>query len=186
MNDTDFHEIATTPESLHAAINRGYAHGKATLANGERVLVTVGPALEPIRVKQRAFLKDIVFGQISEQVKVPTFNADGSATGKYTRYTKAVWAEIFRMELLGDRYEMKHAVVRDKATGKVRIAKRATPHKVRNSTEELGVRKYSEYTDTVIDKAVVEYGVEFHFTRDERKAVRHRPAKAKPKEEANA
>lgn len=130
------------------------SHARAMLDNGEPVELRVGPALDPIRAKQRKFLKDIVCGQISEQAVVGE---------KRERYTKEIWAEFFRRRFLGDRYEMR----------KMPGAKKATPHRIRNSTEELGVRGYSEYTDKVIDTAVVEHHVVFEFTSVEREAVRH-------------
>lgn len=129
------------------------AHARAMLDNNEAVELRVGPALDPIRAKQRKFLKDIVCGQISEQVVVGE---------KRERYTKEIWAEFFRRRFLGDRYEMR----------KMPGAKKATPHRIRNSTEELGVRGYSEYTDKVIDCAVVEHHVVFEFTSAEREEVR--------------
>jgi hypothetical protein len=165
MNDTDFHEIASTPESLHAAINRGYAHGKALLLNGENVLVTVGQALEPIGVKQRGFYHKAVLGQISEQVRV---NGE--------RFVIAIWKEFYRKLFLPDTWEMR----------KLPGQKKATPVRVRHSTEELGTKGYSELIDKVIAHAATEWGVEFRFLADEREAVRHRPAKAKPQTEPSA
>lgn len=176
MSDT-FTTVLTSRDGARETFVRAMNHAAAMFDNGESVMLSVGPALEPISIRQRKFLKDIVCGQIAEQVKLPVFDAAGNATGKTTRHTKDVWAEYFRAEFLGDRYEMKLAVVRDKVTGKSRFAKKATPHKVRVSTEHLGVRKYSEHIDRVIDTAILEFGVEFHFTREEREAVRWKQPK---------
>jgi hypothetical protein len=149
-----FVTVIATEEGARAAFIAAMNHAKCMFLNGERVELRVGPALDPIRAKQRKFLKDIVFGQIAEQVCVGE---------KRERFTKEIWAEFFRRRLLGDRFEMR----------KLPGAKKATPHKVRNSTEELGVRKYAAYTDQVIDIAVAEHGVEFVFETGEREAVRH-------------
>lgn len=129
---------------------------KTLLDNGEAVQLTVAPALSPIGIQQRRFLKDVVCQQIAEQVQV-------ELNGKMVRYNKTAWAEYYRKEFLGHRYEM------EELPGQ----KRKHPKRVRNSTEELGVKKYSEHTDRVIDHAVVEWHVEFHFTREERDEVRY-------------
>lgn len=149
-----FVTVIATEQGAREKFITAMNHAKAMLDNGERVQLSVGPALDPIRAKQRKFLKDIVFGQMAEQIVVGE---------KRERYTKEIWAEFFRRRFLGDRYEMR----------KLPGAKKATPLRVRNSSEELGVKGYSEYTDRVIDTAIVEYAVIFEFTSAEREEVRH-------------
>ena len=163
-------EIATV-DTLHAKFKAAFLHAEMMLRNGERVLLKCGPGDEPVRVRQRKFLKDTVFGQIAEQVEIPTFDHLGNATGRTQRYTKKAWAELFRDRLLGNRYEEIEVPGHSESVVK----------EVPISSEELGVRGYSEYTDRVIDHAVVEYGVVFHFTTQEREAVRYvrKPSKEK-------
>ena len=62
------------------------------------------------------------------------------------------------------------------------MPKRATPHRERVSTEDLSVKQYSEYIDTVIDTAALEMGVRFVFNAQEREAVRYRKPVRRQKE----
>lgn len=155
MSETYLVIIATEATAREKFMN-AMTHAKVMLDKGESVQLSCGPALLPIGIRQRKFLKDIVCQQIAEQVQV-------TVDGKTTRYTKAAWAEYYRKEFLGYRYEM------ELLPGQ----RRKHPKRVRVSTEELGPKKYAEHIDRVIDHATVEWHVEFHFTREERDEVRY-------------
>lgn len=165
MNDNDsFRQVVFSAEALNKALNVGQTFGKTLFANGSTsLLVTVGQALEPIGVAQRGFYHKAVLGQISEQVRV---NGE--------RFVLAIWKEFYRKLFLPDTWEMR----------KLPGQKRATPVRVRHSTEELGVKGYSELIDKVIAHAATEWGVEFYFLADERDAVRYQPARKAAKEHA--
>jgi hypothetical protein len=127
---------------------------KCLLDNGEQVLLTVSVAVEPVGVQQRKFLHGPVLTQISEQVRI---NGE--------RFTTDVWKEHLKNVIL----EREPEYVMRKLPG----AKRATPRRVRRSTESLGVRDYAKFIDEVIDYAVAEWGVQFRFEMNEREAVRY-------------
>lgn len=152
MHDQEFRAAAATKEQAHAAALQAYAHARALLANGERVVITAAPMLETIGTRQRGFFHAAVLPQISEQV---------SLGGQ--RYTADLWKEFYRRLFLPDTWE----------TRKLPGAKKATPLRVRSSTERLGVRGYSEHIDKVIAHAVTELGVTFRFDETEREAVRY-------------
>lgn len=151
--------VVATREAAHNAITQAYSVARALIQDGKRVKISVGEDDDPVTVKQRRFLHGPVLEQISEQVRVGG-----------ERFVTDVWKEYLRKRILGDRWESY------KAPG----AKRATPHRIRNSTEELGVKAYSEYIDKVIALACTEWHVEFHFDPQERESVRHHERKKKP------
>lgn len=168
MSDTQIN-VVVTREGAHAASMMVYTIAKTLIADGKRVKITVGEECDPVSVKQRRFLHGPVLTQIAEQVCV----------GK-ERYVTAIWKEYFRKLFLGDRWEMRRTFKVDPDTGKLTPAKRATPHRVRNSTEELNVKKYSEYIDRVIAHATLEWNVAFAFDESDRNAVRYqKPVRAK-------
>jgi hypothetical protein len=129
-----------------------------------QIRLVLGFAREDKSAKQRKFLHGVVFKQISEQVVLP----DGA------RYAIPVWKEFFRARFLPDTWESRKAMRWDAKLGRMVQAKRATPHRVRISTESLTVKQYSEHIDRVIDAAVLEYGVVFDFVAQEREEVRYR------------
>jgi hypothetical protein len=175
-----------TQEARHAALlranevaralverSRAAAAGQQPDDDGEvpgpqRLRIVVGYLHEDKSTKQRAFLHGVVLPQIAEQFTFP----DGS------RYAAPVWKEHFRARLLGDKWVLRKAI--KSVDGKMVQAKRATPHRVRVSTEDLSLLQYSQYIDRVIDLAVTELGVTFDFVQAERDAVRHaKKARAK-------
>lgn len=137
-------------------------HAAAMLDNGDKVLLTVGPALEPIGIQQRKFFHGPVLTQISEQVRM----ADG------TRYTADVWKIFFKKLYLPPRW------ISTRLPGQ----KRPTPRRVEQSTERLGVKAYSFLIDQVIDHAISELNVTFQFEDGEREGVRYVAPKRKSKE----
>lgn len=165
-----------TQEARHAAVLRANEMARALVERAKarvagqqpdddgvlpeppRLRLVLGYDRDDKSAKQRRFLHGVVFPQVADQVVMP----DG------TRFVAAVWKEHFRALLLGHTWES------------VRMPgqKRATPRKVRISTESLSVKQYSEHIDRVIDIAVNEYGVTFDFDAVEREAVRYsRPAR---------
>jgi hypothetical protein len=162
----------TTREEAHQAGKDAYAAAWELVADGRECTVIVTEYEEALTVKQRAFLHTAVFPQIAEQVLV-----DGA------RFVAAVWKEYFRERFLPDKWDVRYALVADKKTGQLRRAKRKTPHRVRQSTEDLGIKRYSQYIDTVIDTAADEFGVVFVFRPNEREGVRY---VAKPRKKAAA
>lgn len=153
LNDEYRATLRNAPAAREHFIN-AMALAKSLLDNGEHVLLTVGVALEPVGIQQRKFLHGPVLTQISEQVRV-----------KGERFTTDVWKEHLKNLILErePKYEMR----------KLPGAKRATPRRVRRSTEDLGVRDYAKFIDEVIDYAVAEWGVVFRFEMNEREAVRY-------------
>jgi len=167
--------IVETRAQAHEAAMQGYMAARMLIDQGKRVVFSVGEDSEPISIKQRRFLHGPVFGQISEQVRV-----DGE------RYVMVVWKEFFRKLFLPDRYEMQRRPVWDKKQCRLVQAKRATPQRVRSSTEDLSVKQYSAYIDKVIQHATVEWNVVFDFDQQEREAVRYVAPKRVKKETVDA
>ena len=160
----DFRAVIATTEHGRLIFQRAMAHARAAVDNGERVLVTVGPAVEPIQIRQRNFFHGVVLTKISQQVQV-----DG------VRFVLEAWKEHFRLLFLPDTWEMQ----------RLPGQKRAVPVRVRHSTEDLGPKRYSQLIDKVIDHAVLEWGVAFDFNETERDGVRYvAPARAKRTPEA--
>lgn len=143
-----FTRIATTREEAHEAITAAYGAAKALLQDGRRVRVVVVQDYDPMTTRQRRFLHGPVMKQISEQASV-----DGA------RYTRKVWKEYMREQLLGTRWI---------------TAEDGTPLEVRVSSEHLNVKDYSDYIDRVIAHAVTDWGVAFELDPREREAVRYR------------
>lgn len=162
--------IAGTPEMWRSAATAIFRAGEAMIAAGKPVQVTLTEWEDDLTARQRGFLHAAVFPQIAEQVRV---NGE--------RFVPEVWKEYFRKLFLGSRYVMQ----------KLPGQKRAVPVKVRVSTEDLGIKAYSEHIDKVISHAATEFGVQFVFRGEEREAVRYvaprrKAAAARQEEEAAA
>jgi len=163
--------IVETRAQAHEAAMQGYMAARVLIGQGKRVVFAVGEDSEPLSIKQRHFLHGPVLGQISAQVRV-----EGE------RYVMETWKEYFRKMLLPDTWVMRKGLIYDKKQCRLVPAKRATPHRVRHSTEDLTVRQYWEYTNKVIDYAVVEWGVVFVFKPNEREAAAYVAPKRVKKE----
>ena len=167
MHEDDLVLYFSTRDEAHGAILRANAHAKTLVAEADepkRYRIVVGEDRDDVSVKQRRFLHGPVLGQIVEQAK-----ADGQ------RFVMAVWKEYYRAKFLGFRWE------HYKLPGQ----KKATPRKVRVSTEDLSIKQYSEYIDKVLADAATEFGVVFDLDPAEREAVRYvRPVRAKKQAEA--
>jgi hypothetical protein len=161
MSDTYLTVIATEAGARDKFIT-AMTHAKSMLDNGEAVELRVGPAHDAIGARQRGFLHAAVLPQIAEQVFVGE---------KRERFVSDVWKEFFHKRFIPDKWVMR----------KLPGAKRATPHRERVSSEQLGVKRYSEWIDQIIDTAVTEYGVQFEFQASEREGVRYvrKPRKEK-------
>lgn len=155
MNSETYVTVIMTDEGLNQKFRAGYNHALAMLRNGEAVELKVAPAESPISIKQRGFLHAAVLPQVAEQVCLGP---------NRERYTTDVWKTYFHKRFIPDRWVMK----------KLPGAKRATPHRERVSSEQLGVRRYSLWIDQIIDTAIAEFGVQFVFEGDEREQVRYR------------
>jgi len=154
MNGDTYRTIIATVEGAREKFKLAMVHAKCLLDNGEWVDLTVAPALDTIGARQRGFLHGAVLPQIAEQVYLGD---------KRERFTAEVWKEFMRRRFIPDKWVMR----------KLPGAKRATPHRERVSSEQLGVKGYSEFIDKIIDTAIVEYGVVFDFVASEREAVRY-------------
>jgi hypothetical protein len=166
-------------ESLHAAVSQLYQLAQQRVAQSPDKVDRETGELEPrtwrfifgedtedITTKQRGFLHAAVFPQIAEQV---VLNGE--------RFAPETWKEHYRRKFLPDRWKVR----------KLPGAKRATPQRVRVSTEDLSVKQYSEHIDMVIADATVEFGVTFIFNTEEREAVRYRrPSRKRQPEAATA
>ena len=174
MHENDVVIHFGTREEAHGAAMRAYAVGRQLVGmNPDKTYrMVIGEDPNPITIKQRGFLHVAVFPQIEEQYRHP----DG------TRSEWRVWKEYFRARFLGVRWVMKRIPRWDPDTGRMVLPKRATPHRERVSTEDLSVKQYSEYIDTVIDTATLEMGVRFVFDAQERDAVRYRKPVRRQKE----
>lgn len=125
--------------------------------------IVIGPDMDPMTVKQRGFYHGVVLKQLAERAR----DEDGIA------YPLHVWKEHCRKKFLGTnglRWESY------KAPGE----KRARPHAVRISTEDLSIKQYSELIDKVMAWAAVDLHVEFDIDPREREQCRwkRKPRKA--------
>jgi hypothetical protein len=118
-----------------------------------RLRIVLGLDRDSLSARQRRFLHGPVLGQIAEQAR---------PGGQ--RFDAAVWKEYFRRLFLPDRWE----------SYRLPGAKRATPHRVRVSSEDLSLKGYGEFIEQVIVHAVTELGVEFDLNPSEREAARYR------------
>lgn len=154
--------VVSNRMEAHEAVMQAYSIAKRLIDDGKRVQIQVGEDADPVSIKQRRFFHGPVLTQISEQVRV---------SGE--RYTPDVWKEYFRKLFLPDRFEMRRVPVYDKAQCMLVQPKRATPYRVRSSTEELGVKKYSEHIEKVIAHAATEWAVAFKLDPREHAATRY-------------
>ena len=161
MNEK-FEAIVVTKEGAHAAVMIAYTHAQTLLMNGAKVRIVVSEYDDSLTIRQLRFIHGPLFQQIAEQVKI-----DG------VRYVKDVWKRHLKNLFIPIKFEMWRELVQDNETGKWRPAKRATPHRIMPSLNDLTGQARSEFIDKVIAHAVTEWGVEFLFDIDEREGVRY-------------
>lgn len=169
--------IVRTREEAHQAASFAYSLAQALIRDEKPVRFRVAEDEDDITIRQRGFLHAAVFPQIAEQYVFP----DG------TRYTADVWKEFFRKRFLPDKWVQRKAIRWDPKLCALVQAKRKTPHAIRQSTEDLGIKAYSEHIDRVIDTAVLELNVVFVFRPNEREGVRYvaKPRARQPQEASN-
>ncbi len=117
---------------------------KAMLIAGHKIVVKGEEAEDAKSDKQRRYYHGVVLTEIARHA-----NANGQ------KFPMAVWKEHFRETLLGHKWVTNI----DPTTGKKKR------RKVRISTEDLGVRKYSELIEQVTAFAVTDLGLTFSVAR---------------------
>lgn len=117
-----------------------------------RLRLVLGFDRDDKSARQRRFYHGVILKQISEQAVVCG-----------VRYALEVWKEQMRRLFLPDEF----------VSVRMPGAKRATPQRVRVSTESLSVKQYSELIDKVMAYAVADLGVVFDVDAAEREAVRY-------------
>lgn len=180
-----------TQEARHAALLRANeiaramverARSKAASQAADDDGVTAGPGrlrlvlgedVETITLKQLRFIHGPVLRQISEQVCV-----EGQ------RFVPAIWKKHLKDLFIPDRFDMVRAMVFDTKTGRLRLAKRATPRKRDKSLADLSVKQCSEFIDKVLAHGATEWGVAWDLDPVEREEVRYVRPKRAPKKEA--
>ena len=132
-------------EQAHTSLNRTVVPwAKKLLKDGHALVAEFRLAEDCKTDKQRAYFHKVVLGEITKQAK---------PNGQ--KFDFKTWKEYFRKNYLG----FKTVTFRDPMTGKY------TKTRVRVSTEDLGVKAYSNYIDRVTAFAVTELGVEFSVKR---------------------
>jgi hypothetical protein len=164
----EFTRVVGTKEEAYQAVCSVYEVAKLLLAEGRRVRLHVREEEDDITIRQRGFLHAAVLPQIAEQVVI-----------EGVRYTPEAWKELLRQLFLPDRFVMVKRPRWDKKLGRIVNPRKARPERQRQSTEDLGIKGYSEFIDKSIAHATTEWGVQFVFIEREREAVRYRPTKKK-------
>ena len=171
-------EIAPTREAYRAGMARLYELGLAQVLTNDperidsdtgevverRYCVAFGEVFVPLTIRQRKFFHGPVLGQITEQVRRPNG----------TEYARETWKEYLRERFLPPKFVMVSQPRWDAESCRLVQPKRATPRKVKQSTEDLSVRQYSEFLDSVLAHAAADLGVVFDLDPAEREAVRYR------------
>lgn len=127
---------------------------KQMWAAGHRLHVHVSLYDDAKTDRQRRYYHGVVLKSIAEQAK-----PNG------TSYPLAVWKEYFRDKHLG----FKRVTFTDPLSGK------KSRRRVRLSTEDLGVRRYSQLIEQVTAFAVTELGVRFPSTYEEWEGIQVDP-----------
>ena len=140
MTAATFH-LSANPVEAHKTLSASvWQQIKALAVAGHGTVVEVRTAEDVKTDKQRRYLHGYVLMTIARQA------APGGQ-----KFDMMTWKEHFRAEFLGH----KTVTVKNPMTGK-KVRRR-----VRVSTEDLGVKGYSEYIDRVTAFAATELGVEF-------------------------
>lgn len=133
--------LSANPVQAHQSLaGPVWAQIKALAMAGHATVVEIRTAEDCKTDKQRKYLHGYVLMTIARQAKV---------NGQ--QFDMRVWKEFLRDKFLGH----KTLTIRNPMTGK-KVRRR-----VRVSTEDLGVKGYSEYIDRVTAFAATELGVEF-------------------------
>lgn len=140
MNARTFHFPANPVESHKVVSGHFWQMVKALGMAGHRSVAQLRTEEDVMTDKQRKYLHGYVLMTIARQAQV---------NGQ--KFDMRVWKEQFRSMFLG----FKTVTHKNPLTGK-KVRRRE-----RVSTEDLGVKGYSEYIDRVTSFAAMELGVEF-------------------------
>lgn len=176
MSIEPYARLVRTKDDAHQAVKDAYVVAQIGLQDGLAMWIKAEADVEPVTIKQRKFWHGPCLQQISEQSWLTTYDKQGKAVRR-DRMVRDWWKEFYRILLLErtPKWEMRRMPRYDHTLGKWVSAKRATPYRVRQSTEDLGVKRYSAYIDEGLAFAASEFSVQFVFDIDEREAVRYRP-----------
>lgn len=174
----NYERLCRDRAGAYQAARDAYTVAQAFLASERPVWIRCTEDLEPVTARQRRFWHGPVLRQISEQAWVVTFDKAGKPVLR-ERMVMEWWKEFFRVLLLErkPKWEMQRRARYDPELGRMVIARRKTPVRIRQSTEDLGVKAYSAYIDEGIAFAASEFSVQFVFDIDERESVRYVPRK---------
>jgi serine/threonine protein phosphatase 1 len=146
MTEYALHAVFTDPEQAKAALLRQIGpYCREQWARGvQRLSVVIQPEEDAKSIQQRKYYHGVILKEIAEQARV---NGE--------RFDLNAWKEYFREKFVGYRW----VVMKDPMTGK-RLRR-----KVRISTEELGISKYSALIEQVTAFAATDLGVRFSVDR---------------------
>ena len=138
--------VLSDPVAAHAAITRIWPNIKGELLAGNRHVIEVRPYEDKLSDSQRRYYHGYILEEIARQARI-----NGRA------YPMPVWKEHFRAEYLS------HKTV----TSKNPLTGKKVRRRVRVSTEDLGVKGYSQLIDRVSAFAATELGVTFPASFDQ-------------------
>lgn len=129
------------PQQAHQAMtNQLWPLIKAQTTAGNRLVLTLVDADNAVTIKQRGYYHKVILTEIAQKA---------SMNGE--KFNMPTWKEYFRKKHLPD----KRKKVKNPMTG------RTITIRVRQSTEDLGVKKYAQLIEMVTAFAVTDLGVEF-------------------------
>ena len=141
MSDLMLQVHWVNPQQAHASLNQQVVPwAKSMMQAGHRLIGEFRLAEDVKTDGQRKYYHGVVLAEIAKQ-----------ATVNGQRFPLAVWKEHFRSEYLG----FKTVTCTNPMTGK------KSRRRVRKSTEDLGVKGYSNLIDKVTAFACTELAVEF-------------------------
>lgn len=129
------------PQQAHQAMtNQLWPQIKALTTAGKRLVLTLVDADDEVRIKQRGYYHKVILTEIAQKASI---NGE--------KFNMPTWKEHFRRKHLPD----KRKRTKDPMTGKTMTIR------VRQSTENLGVKKYAQLIEMVTAFAVTDLGVTF-------------------------
>lgn len=128
------------PQQAHQVIEAAWKLAKSITTAGGRLMLTLVDAEDAKSSKQRRYYHGVILKEIALKASI---NGE--------KFSLAVWKEHFRREYLPD----KRKRVKNPVTGK------SMTIRVRQSTEDLSVKKYGQLIERVTAYAVTELGVQF-------------------------
>lgn len=140
-------QVLINPVQAHKVIDSAWKLAKSITMAGGRLMLTLVDAEDAKTDKQRRYYHGVILKEIAQKAQI---NGE--------KFPLAVWKEHFRREYLPD----KRKRVKNPLTGK------SMTIRVRQSTEDLSVKKYNLLIERVTAFAVTELGVEFSEPNFER------------------